>query len=98
MSWKLDKRAIHASATELLGDVSQISCPHVNLSPYHLTPYDAYIRFIEEAKSIIPREALLQLQPGCDPEIPTEQLLTPSFVCSLAFSRLLRLLSCPQPH
>jgi hypothetical protein len=68
MGSKGDKRAVLVSAVELLIETSQIQTPHVSISPYQLTPYDAYRAFIEQASALVPREAMVQLQPGADPE------------------------------
>jgi hypothetical protein len=91
MASKGDKRAVVVSAIELLIETTQIQTRHATISPHQLTPYDAYRAFIDQASALVPREAIVQLQPGADPESSVEQILTPSFVCSLAFSRLLRL-------
>jgi hypothetical protein len=94
MASKSDKRAVIVSAIELLSETARIPCKHVGISPHQLTPYDAYVHLIQTVKAQIPRETILQLQPGCDPDIPIEAILSPSFVCSLAFTRLMRILSC----
>ena len=85
MSVKADKKTLVQTGVELLSEVSRLPVEHVSIAPYQLTPYDAYCKFIAKVKEEIPRETLLQLQPGCDPDATVEQILTPNFVCSLAF-------------
>lgn len=79
-----------ASGVDLLSRIGQIEVKHVVIAPYQLTPYDGYAHFIDKVKETIPREMVLHLQPGCDPETTVEQVLTPNFVCSLAWNWLTR--------
>lgn len=89
---KPDKKNTVATGVELLTEISQIKVNHVSIAPYQLTPYDGYMFFIEKVKQTIPRELLLHLQPGCDPDATVEQILTPNFVCSLAMKWLAKTL------
>lgn len=87
-----DKKLIIANATELFTGIAQAPIEHVRILPYNITPYDGYIEFLETVKRRIPMESILKLRPGANSETNIEQILTPSFVCSLAYRRLNRIL------
>lgn len=83
-------RVIHA--TEYMIEIIQRQIEHVFLSPEVITPYDAYAVFIETCKKTIQPEMIHHLVPGSDYNLPIEQILTPSYVCSLAYTHLKKIL------
>ncbi len=92
MASKQDKKQVVHTIISLLNSIAARPVTHKSIVPYVLTPYDAYMVFIEEAKQSVPREILNRLQPGSESD-PIEKILTPNLVCALAWERLNKILS-----
>jgi hypothetical protein len=91
---RTESRSIHAVGVELLAEMAQIPTKHVVMFPDQLTAYDCYCIFIDLVKQTIPPDLIRQLQTGCEPDAPIEQILTPPLVSSLALTRLMRMIGC----
>ncbi|KAK8835049.1 hypothetical protein M9Y10_002361 [Tritrichomonas musculus] len=79
-------------ATDYMLEIIQHQTEHVFLCPGVITPYDAYAVFIDTCKKNIQPELIHHLIHGSDYNMPIEQILTPSYVCSLAYTHLKKIL------
>jgi hypothetical protein len=70
---------------------------HTDQSECQMTPYDAYVQFVQYAADRFSHQALLDLRPECDQNSTILDILTPPFMCSLAWSRLIRFLKMEEP-
>ena len=86
-----DKKALEAAASDILAEFNHRPTTHISIVPHTVTPYDAYMMFLQRVKEEYSREQIVRMDHE-DQDCTVEQILTPNRVCALAYAQVKKIL------